>query len=80
MSAYVLYVKDFTCYFYHFIFFPLHFFRQRTVTRGVNKGVKEDFRATMEKQISRSNEPIEKVIYQFLTEEKSLILANLLQV
>lgn len=54
--------------------------QQRTVTRGVNKGVKEDFRATMEKQISRSNEPIEKVIYQFLTEEKSLILANLLQV
>ncbi|GAB1599455.1 integrator complex subunit 10-like [Argonauta hians] len=53
--------------------------QQRTVTRGVNKVVKEDFRATMERQISRSNEVTERVIYQFLTEEKSLILDTLLK-
>ena len=53
------------------------FFRQRTVTRGVNKGVKEDFKLTMVKQVSRSEEPVEKLIRTFLTNERISILKAL---
>lgn len=54
-----------------------YFFRQRTVTRGVNKGVKEDFKLTMVKQVSRSEEPVEKLIRTFLTNERISILKAL---
>lgn len=53
------------------------FSSSRTVTRGVNKGVKEDFRATLEKQVARSCENIESVIRTFLTEEKEYLQQNL---
>ncbi|EDO31262.1 predicted protein, partial [Nematostella vectensis] len=39
--------------------------RARTVTRGVNKGVKEDFRSAMEKQVMRSDESIEPLLKGF---------------
>ena len=53
-------------------------FRQRTVTRGVNKGVKEDFKVAMEKQVARSGENVESVLRQFLSEEKDILQQNLL--
>ncbi|KAK3580142.1 hypothetical protein CHS0354_013417 [Potamilus streckersoni] len=52
--------------------------QQRTVTRGVNKGVKEDFRVTMEKQVRRSDESVEKVIRLFLTEDRNSLLEHLM--
>jgi len=52
-------------------------YRQRTVTRGVNKGVTEDFKVMMEKQIKRSEESIEHVVRQFLVEERTQLLAAL---
>ncbi|XP_061165472.1 integrator complex subunit 10-like [Saccostrea echinata] len=51
--------------------------QQRTVTRGVNKGVKEDFKQTMVKQVGRSEEPVEKLIRTFLTNERISILKAL---
>ncbi|CAG5126669.1 unnamed protein product [Candidula unifasciata] len=50
--------------------------QQRTVTRGVNKGVKEDFRATLEKQVSSAAEPADVLIRRFLKEEREEILKN----
>lgn len=52
--------------------------QQRTVTRGVNKGVKEDFKVAMEKQVARSSENLETVIRQFLLNEKELLQQNLM--
>eukprot|EP00105_Crassostrea_gigas_P024221 XP_011444406.1 PREDICTED: integrator complex subunit 10 [Crassostrea gigas] len=51
--------------------------QQRTVTRGVNKVVKEDFKLTMVKQMGRSDEPVEKLIRTFLTNERISILKAL---
>ncbi|ESP02366.1 hypothetical protein LOTGIDRAFT_237998 [Lottia gigantea] len=51
--------------------------QQRTVTRGLNKGVKEDFRATLEKQVQNLGEPIPNVIHRFLKDERDLIIKNL---
>lgn len=60
------------------IYFSAFFsFRQRTVTRGVNKVVKEDFKLTMVKQMGRSDEPVEKLIRTFLTNERISILKAL---
>lgn len=60
------------------IYFLAFFFsRQRTVTRGVNKVVKEDFKLTMVKQMGRSEEPVEKLIRTFLTNERISILKAL---
>eukprot|EP00057_Strongylocentrotus_purpuratus_P031651 XP_785236.4 PREDICTED: LOW QUALITY PROTEIN: integrator complex subunit 10 [Strongylocentrotus purpuratus] len=47
--------------------------RQRTVTRGVTRGGKEDFRAGMERQVMRSNDNVEAVIMKFLMEERDSI-------
>ncbi|XP_019620271.1 PREDICTED: integrator complex subunit 10-like [Branchiostoma belcheri] len=52
--------------------------RQRTVTRGVHKGVKEDFRLAMERQVARCSEHVDTLIKKFLTEERDIILQNLL--
>ena len=49
----------------------------RTVTRGVNKGVKEDFKIAMERQVARSHEGVETVIRQFLLEERQAIQQSL---
>ncbi|XP_059177730.1 integrator complex subunit 10-like [Physella acuta] len=50
--------------------------QQRTVTRGVNKGVKEDFKATLEKQVGSMMEPSHVLIRRFLKEERTEIMAN----
>ncbi len=60
-----------------YVLIVIAYCRQRTVTRGVNKGVKEDFKVTMEKQVCRSHENVETIIRQFLVEEKDLITQNL---
>ena len=58
-------------------FYFIFIFRQRTVTRGINKGVKEDFKVAMEKQASRSDECVNKLIVSFLKEERQLLLKSL---
>ncbi|XP_055890645.1 integrator complex subunit 10-like isoform X2 [Biomphalaria glabrata] len=50
--------------------------QQRTVTRGVNKGVKEDFKATLEKQVASVMEPNHILLHRFLKEERTEILNN----
>ena len=55
-----------------FIDFVLHLFRSRTVTRGVNKNVNEDFRAAMDQQVLRCSEPVTDIIRDFLNLEESL--------
>ncbi|KAK0044434.1 integrator complex subunit 10 [Biomphalaria pfeifferi] len=50
--------------------------QQRTVTRGVNKGVKEDFKATLEKQVASVMEPNHILLHRFLKEERIEILNN----
>ncbi|KAI0239978.1 Integrator complex subunit 10 [Lamellibrachia satsuma] len=52
--------------------------QSRTVTRGVIKGVKEDFKVTLEKQVARCNESMEQVIRQFLVDERIILQQNLL--
>lgn len=51
--------------------------QQRTVTRGVNKGVTEDFKVMMEKQVRRCDEPIESIIREYLLNERPSIMASL---
>lgn len=51
--------------------------RQRTVTRGVNKGVTEDFRAMLEKQVARCHEPPLPAVLNFLQAERAGILGAL---
>ncbi|XP_068732945.1 integrator complex subunit 10-like isoform X3 [Montipora capricornis] len=48
----------------------------RAVTRGVNKGVKEDFRAALERQICRSDDSFEPVLREFFQDEKESLLIN----
>lgn len=47
--------------------------RSRTVTRGVNKGAKEELRAAMEKQMGRANEDVNQLIIAFLLNERHLV-------
>ncbi|WAR06027.1 INT10-like protein, partial [Mya arenaria] len=51
--------------------------QQRTVTRGVNKGVTEDFKVMMEKQVRRSEESVEDLVRQFLANERAMLLSSL---
>ncbi|XP_033629085.1 integrator complex subunit 10-like [Asterias rubens] len=44
--------------------------RQRTVTRNITKGGKEEFRVAMEKQVSRCGENIDMLMRTFLTNER----------
>jgi len=46
----------------------------RPGTRGANRGEKEDFRQTMRRQANRSQEPIDRIIIDFLTNHTDLIL------
>ncbi|XP_028967911.1 integrator complex subunit 10 [Galendromus occidentalis] len=50
--------------------------RSRTVTRGVNRGAKEDLRLAMEKQMARSEEDVDQIIVSFLLNEGKLILGK----
>lgn len=47
--------------------------QRRIGTRGADKGVKEDFKLAMKRQVSRSNEAIDKLIIQFITQERHSI-------
>jgi integrator complex subunit 10 len=53
---------------------PMTALQARTVTRGVNKGVSEDFRTAIERQVTRCNENIEKLLARFFIDESNLIL------
>lgn len=44
--------------------------KSRTVTRGVNRGAKEDFTTAMEAQLKRCGEPIEPLLRKFFKQEK----------
>ncbi|XP_069872675.1 integrator complex subunit 10 isoform X5 [Dipodomys merriami] len=51
--------------------------RHHTVTRGITKGVKEDFRLAMERQVSRCGENLMVVLHRFCINEKILLLQSL---
>ncbi|XP_067413045.1 integrator complex subunit 10 isoform X5 [Emydura macquarii macquarii] len=51
--------------------------RHHTVTRGITKGVKEDFRLAMERQVSRCGENLMVVLHRFCINEKILLLQML---
>lgn len=50
-------------------------FFSRAVTRGINKGVKEDFRAALERQICRSDDSFEPFLKAFFQDEKESLLS-----
>ncbi|XP_069482755.1 integrator complex subunit 10 isoform X2 [Ambystoma mexicanum] len=51
--------------------------KHHTVTRGITKGVKEDFRLAMERQVSRCGESLMAVLHRFCLNEKILLLQTL---
>ncbi|XP_044061295.1 integrator complex subunit 10 isoform X1 [Siniperca chuatsi] len=51
--------------------------RHHTVTRGITKGVKEDFRLAMERQVSRCGENLFTVLHRFCINEKIIIIQSL---
>ncbi|XP_057707083.1 integrator complex subunit 10 isoform X1 [Corythoichthys intestinalis] len=51
--------------------------RHHTVTRGITKGVKEDFRLAMERQVSRCGENLLSVLHRFCINEKIIIVQSL---
>lgn len=53
------------------------FYRHHTVTRGITKGVKEDFRLAMERQVSRCGENLFTVLHRFCINEKIILIQSL---
>ncbi|XP_074529997.1 integrator complex subunit 10 isoform X2 [Halichoeres trimaculatus] len=51
--------------------------KHHTVTRGITKGVKEDFRLAMERQVSRCGENLFSVLHRFCLNEKIIIIQSL---
>uniref|UniRef100_A0A3Q0S4Y8 Integrator complex subunit 10 n=1 Tax=Amphilophus citrinellus TaxID=61819 RepID=A0A3Q0S4Y8_AMPCI len=51
--------------------------KHHTVTRGITKGVKEDFRLAMERQVSRCGENLLAVLHRFCINEKIIIIQSL---
>ncbi|XP_051783704.1 integrator complex subunit 10 isoform X3 [Erpetoichthys calabaricus] len=51
--------------------------RHHTVTRGITKGVKEDFRLAMERQVSRCEENLLAVLHRFCINEKIILIQTL---
>ncbi|XP_078380453.1 integrator complex subunit 10-like isoform X2 [Oculina patagonica] len=47
----------------------------RAVTRGVNKGAKEDFRTALERQVARSDDSFEPLLRVFFQNEKESLLS-----
>lgn len=47
--------------------------RQRAVTRGVNKGAKEDLKLAMEKQMARCDDDLEHLLVHFVQQERELL-------
>lgn len=55
------------------------FIRQRRIgTRGSDKGVKEEIKQVIKRQISRCNEPLDELTIKFLTQERGNILLTLM--
>lgn len=52
-----------------------YLFYSRAVTRGVNKGAKEDFRAALERQVGRSDDSFDPILKAFLQSEKDSLLS-----
>ncbi|XP_048387733.1 integrator complex subunit 10 isoform X2 [Stegostoma tigrinum] len=52
--------------------------KHHTVTRGITKGVKEDFRLAMERQVSRCGENLMVVLHRFCINEKIILLQTLM--
>ncbi|XP_060757195.1 integrator complex subunit 10 isoform X4 [Neoarius graeffei] len=51
--------------------------KHHTVTRGITKGVKEDFRLAMERQVSRCGENLLGVLHRFCINEKIILIQSL---
>ncbi|KTF91080.1 hypothetical protein cypCar_00044471, partial [Cyprinus carpio] len=51
--------------------------KHHTVTRGITKGVKEDFRLAMERQVSRCGENLLTVLHRFCINEKIILVQSL---
>ncbi|KAL3221634.1 hypothetical protein MRX96_029265 [Rhipicephalus microplus] len=47
--------------------------RQRAVTRGVNKGAKEDLKLAMEKQMARCDDDLEHLLVHFVQQEREIL-------
>lgn len=43
--------------------------QRRVTTRNVDKGVKEDLKMTIRRQVARSEEAVDALIVKFLTQE-----------
>ncbi|XP_069781376.1 integrator complex subunit 10 isoform X7 [Narcine bancroftii] len=52
--------------------------KHHTITRGITKGVKEDFRLAMERQVSRCAENLMVVLHRFCISEKVILLQTLI--
>lgn len=48
----------------------------RAVTRGVNKGAKEDFRAALERQVARSDDSFEPLLRAFFQHERESLIVS----
>ena len=55
----------------------IYFFRPRTVTRGVSKDAKEDFKTAFEKQVLSSTGCVQSLVIRFLTERREEVLSPL---
>uniref|UniRef100_A0A8C9SSK6 Integrator complex subunit 10 n=1 Tax=Scleropages formosus TaxID=113540 RepID=A0A8C9SSK6_SCLFO len=51
--------------------------RHHTVTRGITKGVKEDFRLAMERQVARCGENLLSVLHRFCINERVILVQSL---
>uniref|UniRef100_A0A4W4EBN1 Integrator complex subunit 10 n=1 Tax=Electrophorus electricus TaxID=8005 RepID=A0A4W4EBN1_ELEEL len=51
--------------------------KHHTVTRGITKGVKEDFRLAMDRQVSRCGENLLSVLHRFCINEKIILIQSL---
>ncbi|KAF5294624.1 hypothetical protein FQA39_LY02756 [Lamprigera yunnana] len=55
-----------------------HLGQRRIGTRGADKGVKEEIKHTIKRQIARSNEPLDQLIIKFISQERGHILQSLI--
>lgn len=67
----------YVCVYFCVLLFIYFFYRHHTVTRGITKGVKEDFRLAMERQVSRCGENLFTVLHRFCINEKIIIIQSL---
>ena len=47
---------------------------KKNVTRGVNRGVEDDFKSSVMRQVGKSHRPVRNIIYNFLSNEGESIL------